>query len=105
MTVDPISKELADAFAEAVMAYENWHPQFEGRQIPIGGRGTFPIETVSDLVSKFNDPLPEHVFMQLRSYMHDHPHGDLIAELERRPTYDVGGDCLRRIIYGCRNII
>jgi sorbitol-specific phosphotransferase system component IIA len=94
---EPIPKDLAEAFAEAVLAYENWHPQSEGRQIPIAGQ-FFRIETVGDLVSKFTDPLPEHVFMQLRSYMHDHPHGDLITELERRPTYDVAGTCLRRMM-------
>ena len=62
------------------------------------GSQFFPLEVVGDLVSKFTDPLPEHVFMQLRLYMHDQPHGDLIADLEKRPTYDVGGPCLRRLI-------
>jgi hypothetical protein len=95
--VDPIPKDLADAFADAVLAYDNWHPQFEGRQIPIAGQ-FYRIEQVSDLVSKFTDPLPDHVFRRLRSYMHHMPGGELIAELEACPTYRVGGTCLRRMI-------
>jgi hypothetical protein len=94
---DPLPENLAKAFEDAVLEYENWHPQFEGRRIPIGSQ-FFPLEVVGDLVSKFTDPLPEHVFMQLRSYMQEEPHGDLIADLERRPTYDVGSLCLRRLI-------
>jgi hypothetical protein len=94
---DPITGELARAFEDAVAAYEDWDPHFEGRQIPVATQ-FFPIEVIGDLVSKYTDPLPEHVFMQLRSYMQDEPHGDLIAALERRPTYDVGGSCLRKII-------
>jgi hypothetical protein len=95
---DPIPKDLADAFADAVLAYDNWHPKHEGRQIPIDGRGSFPIEVVCDLVSQFADQLPEPVFCKLRSYMHDMPDGELIAEVESRPTYSVGGTCLRRMI-------
>ena len=94
---DPITGELARAFEDAVAAYENWDPHFEGRRIPVGTQ-FFTIEAVGDLVSKYTDPLPEHVFMQLRSYMQEESHGDLIADLERRPTYDVGGACLRRLI-------
>jgi hypothetical protein len=94
----PIPKDLADAFAEAVLAYANWHPKHEGRQIQIVGRGFFSIEEVGDAVSQFADQLPERVFCKLRSYMHDMPDGDLIAEIESRPTYSVGGTCLRRMI-------
>lgn len=92
-----IPEDLANAFADAVLAYEHWHPQTETPHVQITGRGFLAID-VADLVSRFTDPLPEHVFMHLRSYMRDHPHGDLIAELERRPTYDAGGFCLRRMI-------
>ena len=92
----PIPNDLADAFAEAVN--DNWHPKHEGRQIQIADRGFFSIDIVCDLVSQFADQLPERVFCKLRSYMHDMPDGDLIAEIESRPTYGVGGTCLRRMI-------
>jgi hypothetical protein len=95
---EPITGELARAFEDAVLAYEHWHPgNRRGRQIPVATQ-FFPIEVVGDMVSKFTDPLPEHVFMQLRSCMQEDAHGDLIAELERRPTYDVAGPCLHRMI-------
>jgi hypothetical protein len=94
-----IPKDLAKAFDQAVLAYEVWHPSHEGREILIAGRGYFPIDVVCDAVSKFTeDTLPEHVFEKLRSYMHDQPHGDLIAELRESPTYGVGGTCLRRMM-------
>jgi hypothetical protein len=33
-SADPIPKELADAFAHAVLAFELWHPEHEGQQNP-----------------------------------------------------------------------
>jgi hypothetical protein len=96
---EPIPKDLAEAFDQAVLAYEVWHPSHEGRKILIAGRGYFSIDVVCDVVSKFTgDALPEHVFEKLWSYMHDHPHGDLKAELRESPTYGVGATCLRRMM-------
>jgi hypothetical protein len=94
---DPIPKELAEAFAHAVLGFELWHPQHEGQQISISGRGYHSIDAVCGLVDKFTDPLPKHVLEKLRSYMHDQPHGDLIAELLKCPTYATGAVCLRRL--------
>jgi hypothetical protein len=95
---EPVPKDLAEAFDQAVLAYEVWHPTLGGREILIAGR-SYPIDVVCDAVSKFTgDALPEHVFEKLRSYMHDQPHGDLIAELRKSPTYGVGGTCLRRMM-------
>ena len=97
-SADPIPKELADAFAHAVLAFELWHPEHEGQQISIPGRDYHSIDAVCGLVDKFTDPLPEHVLEKLRSYMHDQPHGDLIAELLKRPTYATGAVCLRKLM-------
>jgi putative ABC transport system substrate-binding protein len=61
----PIPKELAEAFAHAVLAFELWHPQHEGQQITsIPGRDYESIDAVCGLVDKFTDPLPQHVFYE-----------------------------------------
>jgi hypothetical protein len=96
---DPIPKDLAEAFDRAVLAYEHWHPAHEGQEILIAGRGYHQIKVVCDLVSQFtDDPLPDRVFEKLWSYMHDQPHGDLKAELQKSPTYGVGATCLHRMM-------
>jgi len=59
---DPIPKELAEAFAHAVLGFELWHPQHEGQQISISGRGYHSIDAVCGLVDKFTDPLPKQRF-------------------------------------------
>ena len=96
--VDPIPKYLAEAFDEAVLAYQVWNPHNEGRLILIPDLGTFRIEQVCDFVSQFTERLPDLVFKELRSHMHTMPDGELIAELEKSPTYAVAGTCLRRMI-------
>ena len=97
-SADPIPKELAEAFAHAVLAFELWHAEHEGQQISIPGRGYHSIDAVCGLVDKFTDPLPEHVLERLRSYMHDQPRGDLITELLKRLTYATGAVCLRKLM-------
>jgi len=94
---DPIPKHLAEAFDEAVLAYEIWHPANEGRMIPVAGRYC-TIDQVCDSVTQFvDDRLPEHVFQRL-SHMHDQPQGAQKAKLLESPTYGVGAICLREIM-------
>jgi hypothetical protein len=94
---EPIPSDLAKGFDDAVLAYEVWHPDHEGRQIKIRG-SYFSIAQVCDLVDQFADPLPTHVFDKLRSYMHDHPDGESIADLEASRTYGRGAIALRTMI-------
>ena len=54
--------------------------------------------TVCGFVDQFTDRLPDRVFLKLRSYMHDHPHGNLITDLEADKSYATGARCLRRMI-------
>ena len=46
---------------------------------------------------KFNDPLPEDVFMQLDGYMDDQ-HRELKEKLGKERTYSAGSYCLFRLI-------
>ena len=78
----PIPADHARAFATAVLAYEQWHPWHEGRQIVVGATYLQLME-VCELVAHYDDALPEQVFNKLRSFMHDIPHGRLIAALKR----------------------
>jgi hypothetical protein len=95
---EPIPKDLAKAFDQAVLAYELWHPTNQGQLILIAGHYC-TIGRVCDLVSEFvDDQLPEHVLERLRSYMHDQPHGAQKAKLLESPTYGVGAICLREIM-------
>ena len=55
---------------------------------------------VCELVAHYDDALPEQVFNKLRSFMHDIPHGRLIAALEAQRTYAVGAFCLRKMMEG-----
>jgi len=96
--VESIPKHLAEAFDQAVLAYERWHPTNEGQLILIASRYC-TISEVCDSVSQFvDDPLPEHVFKRLCSYVHDQPHGAQKAKLLESPTYGVGAICLREIM-------
>ncbi len=95
----PIPADHARAFATAVLAYEQWHPRHEGRQIVVGATYLQLME-VCELVAHYDDALPEQVFNKLRSFMHDIPHGRLIAALEAQRTYAVGAFCLRKMMEG-----
>jgi hypothetical protein len=96
---DPIPKHLAEAFADAVSAYESWHPTHQGREILISGRGYFPIADVCDMVSSFmEDQLPEHVLGTLLSRMHDQPHGHLKVKLRDNPAYGIAAICLHEMM-------
>jgi hypothetical protein len=90
----PITPDLANAFADAVLAYETRHPTYEGRLISIGGHGYYKISEICEAVGEFTDPLLARVFDRLRSYMHDQPDGDLIAHLRDHPNYATAARCL-----------
>ena len=96
---DPIPADLARGFAIAVLAFEQWRPEQEGHKIFVRGNYVRPIE-LCRLLEQFTDALPENVFTRLRSYMHDEPHGRLIAALEAQPTYAVAAFCLRKMMEG-----
>jgi hypothetical protein len=95
---DEISPELAEAFDQAVLAYASWDPQNDRRQIPIPGRGYFSISAICGLVDQFSDRMPDKVIQQLRSYVHDHPDGALMANIVKDPSYATGASCLRSMI-------
>jgi hypothetical protein len=90
--------DLAKAFAESVVAYNDWSPGQPEREIRIE-RSFFSITLICGLVEQFTDQLPEHVFSKLRSCMHDIPDGDLIVELAVNCSYATAARCLRRMIF------
>ena len=97
-SVETIPPDLAEAFAESVLVYNDWSPGQPEREIRIE-RSFFSIRLICGLVEHFTDQLPEHVFSKLRSYMHDIPDSDLIVELAVNCSYATAARCLRRMIY------
>jgi hypothetical protein len=97
-SVESIPPDLAEAFAESVLAYDHWSPGQPDREIRIE-RSFFSITLICRLVEKFADQLPEQVFSKLRSYMHDIPDSDLIVELAVNCSYATAAQCLRRMIF------
>jgi hypothetical protein len=98
LSVETIPPDLAKAFAESVVAYNDWVPGQPEREIRIE-RSFFSITLLCGLVEQFTDQLPEHVFCKLRSSMHDIPDGDLIVELAVTCSYATAARCLRRMIF------
>ena len=92
-----IQLDFAEAFADAVLVYEIWSPEYPGREIRIGPRNYSIIE-VCGFVDQFTDRLPERVFLKLRSYIHDHPDGLLWPDLAADPSYATAARCLRKMI-------
>jgi hypothetical protein len=76
----PTQRDLADAFADALLAYGDWIAGLPEREISIGGT-KFSMIAVCGLLDQFADELPQHVFDKLRSYMDPVSHSDLIVEL------------------------
>jgi hypothetical protein len=93
-----IPPDLAEAFAESVLAYDDWGPGQPELEIRIE-RSFFSITQICGLVERFTDQLPEHVFSKLRSYMHDIPDSDLIVDLAVNCSYATAARCLRRMIF------
>ena len=98
-SADPIPRDLAEAFDNAVELYDiwRWGPSQPERKVSCNGQD-FSMTAVCGLVDQFTDRLPDRVFLKLRSYMHDYPHGKLIADLEADQSYATGARCLRRMI-------
>jgi hypothetical protein len=94
---EAILPDLAEAFANAVLAFGNWSRAHEGRLIGLRGK-FYPVISICGFVDQYSDQLPEHVFRQLRSYMHDIPDGELIAELHKDNSYSNAARCLRKMI-------
>jgi hypothetical protein len=97
---DAIPPNLAGAFSEAVLAFNDWkeNPSNPEREVPIVDRGFHTMSAVCGFVDKYTDQLPAHVSSALRSYLHDMPSGDLKEKLELDRTYATGAYCLRALI-------
>jgi hypothetical protein len=93
----PTPRDLADAFANALLAYGDWSPGQPEREISIG-QTKFSMTAVCGLFDQFADELPRHVFDKLRSYLDLISHSDLIVELAVNCSYATGARCLRRLI-------
>jgi hypothetical protein len=93
----PIPPDLAEAFSESVFAYNNWSPGQSECEIRIE-RSFFSIISICGLVEQFTDQLPDHVFVNLRSYMDGVSDADLIVELAVNCSYATAARCLRRMI-------
>jgi len=92
-----IPLDFAEAFADAVLVYEIWNPEYPERLIRIGPR-FYSILEVCGFVGQFTDRLPERVFLKLRSYVRDYPDGILWADLAADPSYATAVRCLRKMI-------
>ena len=93
----PTQRDLAQAFADALLAYGDWSPGQPEREISIGGT-KFSMTAVCGLLDQFADELPQHVFDKLRSYLDLPSHSDLIVELAVNCSYATAARCLRRMI-------
>ena len=90
-------RDLADAFADALLAYSDWIAGQPEREISIG-QTKFSMIAVCGLFDQFADDLPQHLFDKLRLYMDCVSHSDLIVELAVNCSYATGARCLRRLI-------
>jgi hypothetical protein len=90
-------RHLADAFADALLAYGDWSSGQPEREISTG-QTKFSMISICGLFDQFADELPRHVFDKLRSYMDPVSHSDLIVELAVNCSYATGARCLRRLI-------
>jgi hypothetical protein len=96
-STNPILPDLAEAFAESVFAYNDWSPGQSEYEIRIE-RSYFSMTSICGLVEQFSDQLPDHVFLELRSYMDHILDADLIVELAVNCSYATAARCLRRMI-------
>jgi hypothetical protein len=93
----PTPRDLADAFADALLAYGDWSPGQPEPEISIR-QTKFSMTAVCRLIGQFADELPQHVFDKLRLHMDVVSHSDLIVELALNCSYATGARCLRRLI-------
>jgi hypothetical protein len=93
----PTPRDLADAFADALLTYGDWIAGQPEREISIG-QTKFSMTAVCGLIDQFADELPQHVFDELRLHMDIVSHSDLIVELALNCSYATGARCLRRLI-------
>ncbi len=96
-SASPTQRGLAQAFADALLAYGDWIAEQPEREISIG-QTKFSMTAVCGLFDQVGDELPQHVFDKLRSYMDLPSHSDLIVELAVNCSYASGARCLRRLI-------
>src|SRR5882672_10988321 len=72
----PISGELRDAFCVAIGQYGDWRRGVPEPEISLNSESS-PISTVCDAVSKFEDTMPDHLWVRLVEVMpgsEDLPH-------------------------------
>ena len=96
--VDPIPRDLAGAFDNAVGLYENWkwgpgQPELE----VFCDAQRFSMSAVCGFVDKFTDPLPGYLVDRLLGYM-DLTHDDFRRTLVNDPSYRTGSRCLLQLI-------
>jgi hypothetical protein len=93
----PTPRDLADAFADALLAYWRLDCRAAGARDQYW-QTKFSMTAVCRLFDQFADELPQHVFDRLRSYVDLISHSDLIVELAVNCSYATGARCLRRLI-------
>jgi hypothetical protein len=90
----PITGGLVEAFLTAILAFHDW--QWDGPEPQISFEGkSFPISEIADLVSVFDDPLPDGLYKFLCRVIGTHN-----ASPDR--TFAAGADslyrsCIRRV--------
>jgi hypothetical protein len=95
--VDPIPRDLREAFQEAVDSLPEWWED-GGLDEPAVrcGRGMSPISAVFGQVAQFKDQLPSDLLDFILRTIHGETEESL--EIRRYGTYGVAGQCLRRLI-------
>jgi hypothetical protein len=64
--IDPISRDLRDAFRRTISAYRNWSRGQPEREVSLDGKPV-SMSFVCDLVSRHDDPMPEDLQRLLES--------------------------------------
>lgn len=93
---DPIKKNLAEGFHDAVARFFDWTASVPEFEVSID-RKPFAMSAVCDFVAGFTDDLPDPVLDRLFSYM-DFTSNDLKQRLAVDRTYGTGAYCLRELI-------
>ena len=95
MAPNPIPQDLAEGFRDALSFYRtSWSPADHGPEVSIGGR-PYTILAVCELVSEFDDRLPQEILYWFIGRM-DARYADLKDYLAR--TYSKITGCCRSAI-------
>jgi len=98
ITDDPIPKELAEGFNDAVGRFRfSWSPALHGPEVSID-QIPYTIDAVCRLVMSFNDRLPDALADELLDISTGYEENDLRTQLANERSYAAGAQCLLRVM-------